>query len=98
MNSSVPLSPPLITAALTRIETTRTTIAQNSVVLNACLVSVTSRRAALPKLDLLLLPVRASPRVTSVAAIAELLIGWGRRVFLASRVEEVGGSIKAAHG
>src|SRR3954452_14172021 len=45
MNSSVPLvSPPLITAALTRIATTTPTIAQNSVVLKACLVSVVRRR------------------------------------------------------
>src|SRR5215207_3019034 len=39
MNSSVPLSPPLISAALTRIETTSTTIAQNSVVLKLAFVS-----------------------------------------------------------
>src|SRR5215208_320518 len=46
MNSSVPLSPPLITAADTRIPTTTATIAQNSVVLKACLVSVAKRRTA----------------------------------------------------
>src|SRR3954451_17137056 len=46
MNSSVPpVSPPLIAAAATRIPTTTPTIAQNSVVLNAALVSVLSRRA-----------------------------------------------------
>jgi hypothetical protein len=45
MNSSVPpVSPPLIAAALTRIATITPTIAQNSVVLNACLVSVVRRR------------------------------------------------------
>jgi hypothetical protein len=46
MNSSVPLSPPLIAAADTRIATITPTIAQNSVVLKACLVSVEKRRTA----------------------------------------------------
>src|SRR4051794_10492904 len=45
MNSSVPLvSPPLMTAALIRIAATTPTKPQNSVVLNACLVSVLRRR------------------------------------------------------
>src|SRR3954451_15931764 len=46
MNSSVPgaVSPPLIEAAATRMPTITTTIAQNSVVLNACFVSVEIRR------------------------------------------------------
>src|SRR4051794_10685336 len=48
MNSSVPLSPPLMAAALTRMPTITTTIAQNSVVLNAFLVSVVRRRSAPP--------------------------------------------------
>ena len=41
MNWSVPSSPPLITAAATRIETISPSIAQNSVVLKAAFVSVT---------------------------------------------------------
>ena len=61
-------SPPLMTAALTRMATTRATMAQNSVVLNACLVSVASRRATLPT-DEPFPSARTLPRVTSVAAI-----------------------------
>src|SRR3954447_19851020 len=46
MNSSVPgaVSPPLIVAAAARMPTITATIAQNSVVLNACFVSVERRR------------------------------------------------------
>src|SRR5437868_6808746 len=53
MNSSVPglVSPPLIDAAATRMPTTTATIAQNSVVLNACFVSVERRRIALVRAD-----------------------------------------------
>src|SRR6188472_3205783 len=51
MNSSVPeVSPPLIEAAATRMPTITTTMAQNSVVLNACLVSVENLRIALLRL------------------------------------------------
>src|SRR4051794_39787259 len=47
MNSSVPpVSPPLIAAAAARIATITPTIAQNSVVLKACFVSVARRRTA----------------------------------------------------
>src|SRR3954452_8483325 len=46
MNSSVPgaVSPPLIIAAAARMPTITSAIAQNSVVLNACFVSVERRR------------------------------------------------------
>src|SRR5215207_5955085 len=66
MNSSVPLSPPSMRAALTRIAAIRATIAQNSVVLNACLVSVVRRRA-----EREMPPERAlrSPLVTPVLAM-----------------------------
>src|SRR3954452_23017793 len=61
MNSSVPpVSPPLIAAALTRMATITPTIAQNSVVLNACFVSV-ARRRTLPTL---------TPVLAGVAAVA----------------------------
>src|SRR5215204_5166831 len=43
MNSSPSLSPPVITAALTRIAAMTPTMAQNSVVLNDALVSVAKR-------------------------------------------------------
>src|SRR3954452_6499145 len=58
MNSSVPgaVSPPLIEAAATRMPTITATIAQNSVVLNACFVSVERRRT------------RSRPAVRSVLA------------------------------
>src|SRR3954451_18207990 len=49
MNSSVPLvSPPLITAAATRMPAITPSIAQNSVVLGAALVSVLRRRTEMP--------------------------------------------------
>src|SRR5215217_3857174 len=69
MNSSVPLSPPLIAAALIRIAATSTTKVQNSVVLNACLVSVARRRAVLPKPPVT--PVRAGGVVTSCEAMCD---------------------------
>src|SRR3954453_591145 len=72
MNSSVPLSPPLITAALTRIATIRPTIAQNSLVLNACLVSVARRRVT----GLRLRPVRRSAPVALWVAIGLNSFGW----------------------
>src|SRR5512132_1037658 len=70
MNSSVPpLSPPLMAAALTRIATMTPTIAQNSVVLKAALVSV-RRRAARPSPP----PRRASaPRVVTSWAVRSLV-------------------------
>src|SRR3954471_22804978 len=71
MNSSVPpLSPPLISAALMRMPTTTATIAMNSVVLNALLVSVVRRWSA---------RVRSTARrfAWAVAAIGVLLgVGW----------------------
>src|SRR5215218_8745410 len=62
MNSSVPLSPPLITAALMRMLTTSAIIAQNSVVLNDAFVSwfrspTAGRAALLRELSTRLLPV-----------------------------------------
>src|SRR2546423_5353104 len=74
MNLSVPLSPPLMTAALIRMAATSPTIAQNSVVLNACLVSVVRRRAVRA------MPVRwvaRSPPVAPVVAMSQnsLVVG-----------------------
>src|SRR5215203_943645 len=74
MNSSVPsVSPPLITAALTRIATMTPTIPQNSVVLNACFVSVVRRRS---------LPLR---RVGSVRTAPDLVAASMRSLFLLVR-------------
>src|SRR5215213_5744112 len=85
MNSSVPgaVSPPLIMAAAARMPTITTTIAQNSVVLNACFVSVDRRRTALRPADRSTLA--PAPRFRVVAAsmvflLFELPISQDRRV------------------
>jgi hypothetical protein len=73
MNSSVPLSPPLISAALTRIDTTRTTIAQNSVVLKLAFVSWlrSATRARIP------VARGVSTRVLPVAPVVAKVCSFG---------------------
>src|SRR5215213_7448586 len=74
MNWSVPSSPPLTTAALTRIATISPSIAQNSVVLKAAFVSVARRRAR--RSTGTWSRCAAGARETSDAAIrGELLVG-----------------------
>src|SRR3954471_5144401 len=75
MNSSVPLSPPLMSAALTRIEITSTTIAQNSVVLKLAFVSWlrSAMRARTPVVRGV--STRGLP-VAPVLAIGVTLFGW----------------------
>src|SRR3954447_20095983 len=83
MNWSVSSSPPLITAALTRMATTRAIIAQNSLVLNEALVSVVSLRARRTTPSERPEP---TPRVASAVAI-EATSSW----------VGVDGSIRATH-
>src|SRR3954447_15602502 len=74
MNSSVPpLSPPLMRAALSRMPTTIATNDQNSVVLNAALVSVARRRAR-PVPELVAPEVRAMPPGAVGAAMGGSLL------------------------
>src|SRR3954468_384058 len=76
MNWSVPLSPPLMTAAAIRTPTTSTIIAQNSVVLNEAFVSWfrSLMAARMPP------PRGASTRVLPVAPVVAMgnsFLGWG---------------------
>src|SRR3954451_9672194 len=94
MNWSVPLSPPLITAAATRIATISPSIAQNSVVLKAAFVSVTRRRALLSTLSPLSRTEGA--RVASDAAIAKLLVDRSPETRSVAEPTAAGGDLEAA--
>src|SRR5215213_1790305 len=85
MNSSVPLSPPLISAALTRIATTSPSMAQNSVVLMAAFVSWL-RSARRPRIPF----VRGvSTRVLPVAPVVAKVCSFELIVFRSHRGERV---------
>src|SRR5215208_6289286 len=74
MNSSVPLSPPLMRAALTRMLTTRTIIAQNSVVLNDALVSW-FRSATAPRIPVVRGVSTRRLSVAPVVAMGDSFVG-----------------------